>query len=150
MNGTDEMIEDAYLLQHLLETTRNELNAAHRANQELRKRERELTDRSVGRGRDRELTDRSVGRGREGRGGERGGEGRGGGRGGEGEGREGGEGGGEGRGGEWYSCPRSANICHCNLKDRIQALFHWMLNVGWLVVGWLVGLGDRWVVRVTD
>lgn len=43
------MIEDAYILQHHLETTRNELNAAHRANQELRKRERELTDRS-GRG----------------------------------------------------------------------------------------------------
>ena len=43
-NGTDE---NTYLLQQLFERTSSELKAAHRAIQELRKRERELTDRLV-------------------------------------------------------------------------------------------------------
>lgn len=49
VNGTDGMTEESYLLQQLLENA-NELKAAHRANQELRKRERELTDRFAGGG----------------------------------------------------------------------------------------------------
>jgi hypothetical protein len=50
MNGavTDGVLsEERYILQQLLESTNSELKAAHRVNQELRKRERELTDRWV-------------------------------------------------------------------------------------------------------